>query len=254
MGAIVGTAGWTLSRSDAARFPVEGSALERYAQLFNGVEVNSSFHRSHRASTWARWAESVPASFRFAVKIPKTITHRAKLVDVEELTDEFAQQVSALGDKLGLLLVQLPPKLAFDARLAERFFEHLGTSTGARLVCEPRHLSWFTHEANDMLSRSEVVRAAADPALTSCAAIPGGWHGLAYWRLHGAPHIYRSSYAAQAIAYYAGEVARTRDANIETWCIFDNTAASAATGNALALQSELVGSSDHVERADPAAD
>lgn len=73
--AIVGTAGWSIARSDAHGFPAAGTALERYARVFGGVEINSSFHRAHRPSTWAKWAACVPAGFRFAVKIPKTITH-----------------------------------------------------------------------------------------------------------------------------------------------------------------------------------
>src|SRR3954471_23178443 len=74
----IGTAGWSIPRDVADRFLADGSALERYASRFPVAEINSSFHRSHRPSTWERWAESVPADFRFSVKVPKTITHQAK--------------------------------------------------------------------------------------------------------------------------------------------------------------------------------
>lgn len=239
MGAVIGTAGWSIARENAAAFPTEGSALERYSRVFPGVEINSSFHRPHRASTWSRWAGSVPEQFRFAVKIPKTITHRAKLADAEALIGAFARDVEPLGSKLGVLLVQLPPKLGFDAGVAGPFFETLRQSTGAQIACEPRNSSWFEPEADLMLRRLRVARVAADPSLAPAAAVPGGWRGLAYWRLHGSPEIYRSSYADAALDGYAAQVRRSIEDGVETWCVFDNTAASAATGNALSLMSRL---------------
>ena len=114
MDAVVGTAGWGIS-SAADAFGAGESALARYATRFAGVEINSSFHRPHRPTTWTRWAESVPADFRFAVKLPKTITHERKLADCADLAQRFLDEASGLGPKLALLLVQLPPKLAFDA-------------------------------------------------------------------------------------------------------------------------------------------
>jgi len=239
MNAVIGTAGWSLARKDAAAFPTDGTALERYSQVFNGVEVNSSFHRPHQASTWAKWAASVPEHFRFAVKIPKTITHQAKLVDVDTLIEQFAREVEQLGSKLKLLLVQLPPKLAFDAAVAERFFNDLRRSIGAEIVCEPRNISWFDDDAEVMLRHLRVARAAADPALSPVASVPGGWRGLAYWRLHGSPRMYRSSYDDEAVEMYARHIRAAIDDGLDAWCMFDNTAASAATANALSLMARL---------------
>lgn len=235
MDEIIGTAGWSIPRTEAAAFPTEGTALERYARVFNGVEVNSSFHRPHRTSTWARWAASVPAQFRFAVKIPKTITHQSKLVDVGGLIAQFAGEVDGLGGKLALLLVQLPPKLCFDARVAEHFFADLRGAISAEIACEPRHETWFAKDADALLERLRVARVAADPALGPDAAVPGGWRGLAYWRLHGSPAMYRSSYTDDAIAAYAQQMQIAAASGLDTWCMFDNTAASAATKNALSL-------------------
>lgn len=235
MALTIGTAGWSIPRAQAARFPDEGSSLERYASLFDGVEVNSSFHRPHRTATWARWATSVPERFRFAVKLPKTITHQAKLIDVDQFIAQFALEVAGLGAKLAVLLVQLPPKLAFDPSLAERFFASLRRSFDAAIACEPRHASWFDSEADATLERLEIARVAADPALCEAAAVPGGWRGLSYWRLHGSPAIYRSSYSNDVLAAYARRLAEARCAGSDTWCMFDNTASSAALGNAVAL-------------------
>lgn len=233
----IGTAGWSVPRDVADRFPAEGSALERYAARFPVAEINSSFHRPHRLSTWERWRDSVPGAFRFSVKLPKTMTHERKLVACEPLMDEFVSQAGVLGEKLAVVLVQLPPKLAFDPQTAGIFFESLAARCGATLACEPRHESWFTDEASALLQEHRVSRVAADPAVCEAASRPGGWRGLSYWRLHGSPRMYRSSYADR-IAQYANAL-REESAERETWCIFDNTASSAAAGDALALVKAL---------------
>jgi uncharacterized protein YecE (DUF72 family) len=229
----IGTAGWSIPRDDADRFPVEGTSLERYSARFSVAEINSSFHRPHRLSTWERWRDTVPESFRFSVKVPKTITHQAKLVDCAGMMDEFLAQAEILGDKLAVLLVQLPPKLEFDPEHVSAFLADLRLRSPANIACEPRHISWFADDAARVLAEHHTARVAADPAICDAAARPGGWRGFSYWRLHGSPVIYRSSYADR-IGHYAQELraeARTR----ETWCIFDNTASSAGAGDALEL-------------------
>ena len=234
----IGTAGWSVARDAAARFPSEGSGLERYAARCDAVEINSSFHRPHRASTWERWRDSVPDSFRFAVKVPSWITHEARLVDCGAALESFLGEAGALGAKLGVLLVQLPPQLEFDAAVAPRFFEDLSCRSPAASACEPRHASWFEVEAGDMLAALQVARVAADPARCEGAGEPGGWRGLSYWRLHGSPVIYRSSYVDR-IDCYAAALRAEAAAGRETWCVFDNTASSAAIRDALALSDAL---------------
>jgi uncharacterized protein YecE (DUF72 family) len=234
MGAIrIGTAGWSIPRQVADAFPTEGTALERYANRFPVTEINSSFHRPHRLSTWQRWRDSVPDGFCFSVKLPKTITHERKLVACQEQIAEFMTQAGMLGDKLAIVLIQLPPKLAFDSAIASNFLEILRKRCPAALACEPRHPSWFTDEAGALLEAHGVCRVAADPAICEAAAKPGGWRGFNYWRLHGSPRMYRSGYADR-IADFA-ETMRDEADTRETWCIFDNTASSAAAGAALAL-------------------
>lgn len=119
MSIVIGTAGWSIPLTEAVRFPAEGSSLERYAARFRGAEINSSFHRPHRRSTWERWAASVPDGFRFSVKLPRTITHQHKLVGCGELLRTHLAEASLLGDKLAVHLVQLPPSLTFDTAAAE---------------------------------------------------------------------------------------------------------------------------------------
>lgn len=234
----IGTAGWSIPRQYAERFPAEGSSLERYSRCLRAVEINSSFHRPHQRATWERWRDAVPDEFRFSVKLPKEITHVRKLVDVGEPLDRFTEQVALLRHKLAVLLVQLPPKLSFDPDSAADFFKALTARTSAQVACEPRHASWFAPSADALLATLRVARVAADPALGSEAAAPGGWAGLAYWRLHGSPVMYRSPYGQRVIGY-ADALKKAAAAGRETWCIFDNTASSAAMGDALALLDQL---------------
>jgi len=234
----IGTAGWSIPRQLAAQFPPERSSLERYAARFDAAEINSSFHRPHRQSTWQRWHDSVPPHFRFSAKLPKLITHQLKLQHCGTAIDEFIEQCSPLGVKLAVLLVQLPPKLAFDEPVAAAFFEVLRGSTAAKIACEPRHVSWFTPEAGALLAMWRVARVAADPAICEAAAAPGGWEGLRYWRLHGSPAIYRSSYHGR-IDQYAWTLRKEAEAVDDVWCIFDNTASSAAAADALELMRTL---------------
>src|SRR5438067_4991367 len=121
----VGCAGWSIPKPHAGHFPAAGSHLARYAGRFPAVEINSSFYRPHRPATYARWAASVPPDFRFSVKVPKLATHERRLVDTDDVLDAFLGEATQLGDKLGPLLVQLPPSLSFSADVAAAFFAAL---------------------------------------------------------------------------------------------------------------------------------
>jgi uncharacterized protein YecE (DUF72 family) len=112
----------------------------------------------------------------------------------------------------------------------------LADRSPAAIAIEPRHVSWVDPAAEALLIEHRAARVAADPARDPLLAIPGGWPGLAYWRLHGSPAIYRSSYADR-ISDLAKAIAATPAK--DRWCIFDNTASSAATGDALALTEAL---------------
>lgn len=149
-----GTAGWSIPRAAAPAFPGDGTQLQRYAAVMGCVEINSSFHRSHRVQTYERWATSTPAHFRFAVKLPRRITHELRLAGTASLLAQFATEAGGLGRKWAVALVQLPPSLALDADVAGAFFETLHRAFDGAVVCEPRHASWFTSEADTLLCRS----------------------------------------------------------------------------------------------------
>jgi uncharacterized protein YecE (DUF72 family) len=231
---LIGCAGWSVPSADAAAFPVNGSHLERYAAVFPAVEVNSSFYRSHRPATWARWRDSTPDSFRFSVKLPRTITHEQRLQASDDLLDQFLGEVRHLDQKLGCLLVQLPPSLGYNPAVAVPFFEGLRARLETPIACEPRHASWFTAAAAELLTRLHIGCVIADPCPVAGAA-PAGFAGLAYFRLHGSPLMYRSSYSPAYLEQLAQELAQLVTGGKNTWCIFDNTQEFAAVPNALAL-------------------
>jgi uncharacterized protein YecE (DUF72 family) len=229
----IGTAGWSIPKEHAASFPLVGSHLERYSAVLNAVEINSSFYRPHRKATYERWSAAVPDDFRFAVKIPKTVTHERRLKDPGDLLDRFLQEVEGLGSKLGPLLIQLPPSLDFQDDVADRFLHELRDWFGGGIVCEPRHASWFTPHVDKLLNKLRIARVVADPARVPNACEPGGWRGLSYYRLHGSPRIYYSPYSPEALSDIADRLVRDTAAGAETWCIFDNTAAFSATKDAI---------------------
>jgi len=232
---LIGCAGWSLGPGTRDEFPSEGTHLQRYASVFPAVEINSSFYRPHRPARYAKWAESVPESFRFAVKIPKTITHVKRLEHADDLLDAFLGEVSGLGRKLGGLLVQLPPSLELDLDVAERFFAGLARRHTGDVYLEPRHKTWFGKDAARLMQDFRVSRVAADPPVVPDAAEPGGSLDKVYFRLHGSPQVYYSAYANEYLDDLAIRLRAYAEAGVPAWCIFDNSARGGAIRNALQL-------------------
>ncbi|KIQ96304.1 DUF72 domain-containing protein [Lysobacter sp. A03] len=234
----IGCAGWSIPTRTARLFGAGESHLERYATRFDVVEINSSFYRPHQAKTYRRWADTVPPGFRFSVKLPRQITHEARLADADRLLGEFLDQVSGLGPKLGGILVQLPPSLGFDARVAEGFFGMMRRSVDTPIACEPRHSSWFGIEAAELWDAFSITRVAADPARLPEAGTPAGPKSArwSYWRLHGSPRMYYSSYEDAVLQKLAPQLLQRGRARSPAWCIFDNTAGGHAVEDAARLQ------------------
>ena len=231
----IGTAGWVVPKQYAHAVAAEGSHLERYAGAMNCVEINSTFYRPHQAKTFERWAASTPEDFRFAVKLSKTVTHAAKLCRCGAELAAFFENVRPLGEKLGPVLVQLPPKLAFEEGTAREFFETVRELHQGQVVVEPRHASWFAPAVERLLKEFEVARAMADPPQGSAlASEPAGWAGFRYFRLHGSPRKYWSAYEDDFLKALA-EKLKTEKRAREVWVIFDNTASNHALGNAMTL-------------------
>ncbi len=235
----IGCAGWSIPKTYSGDFPNDGSHLQRYSAQLNAVEINSSFYRPHRRATYARWSETVPANLRFSVKMPRSITHDARLVASGKLLDRFFDEISALDQKLGCVLIQLPPSFRFDRSVVGRFLKTLRHRFDGPCVVEPRHATWFDANANELLAEFDIGRVAADPAVVPAAARPGGAEKLVYYRLHGSPKIYYSDYGRDYLKTLAGQLRKAGKNAQDVWCIFDNTALGFATGNALEVVKSL---------------
>ena len=227
----VGIAGWSNPPAVRADRPPARTHLAYYADHFSCVEINSSFHRPHRAATYERWRDETPAQFRFAVKMPRSITHESRLRRASSEISRFYGEIGHLQPKLAVVLVQLPPSLEYSAAVARSFFKKAAALSGVAVTCEPRHASWFSKTADDVLRRLGVSRVAADPARGLGSDVPGGAHHLAYFRWHGTPQMYYSSYTDAQLARFADQVIAA--AGGEAWGIFDNTARYAAWDDAL---------------------
>ena len=247
----IGTAGWSIPRASALRFESSGTHLQRYSRWLNCAEINSSFYRPHASTTYAKWRGSTPPDFRFAVKIPRTISHERKLHEAQEPFVAFLAQTDGLADKRGPLLLQLPPSLAFDRALVTTFFNAVRAVYEGPIVCEPRHATWFAPLATSLLERYRVSQVAADPPTVPDAAGPAGWPRVAYFRLHGSPRTYWSRYDMHAITTLAATIGRISRAD-QLWCVFDNTASGAAIENACELRERLIIDSSVTQEREPA--
>lgn len=229
---LVGTAGWSIPGDFARRFPGEGSHLERYSRVFSAVEINSSFYREHLPRTYLRWAREVPEDFRFSVKLSQVFTHKSALKPVEKDLHRSLDGILHLEKKLGVILLQFPGSMEFELKRMERFFRLIRKSWAGPVVLEARNTSWIDRPARDLMYESGVSKVQADPE-----RCPGGPKklltagGLAYFRLHGTPVIYRSSYTKKFLNGLRSDISGYR----KSWVIFDNTTMGAATGNALCL-------------------
>jgi uncharacterized protein YecE (DUF72 family) len=237
---FVGTAGWSIPREWAARFAGGGSHLERYARVLPAAENNSSFYRISERATYARWAASVPRDFRMSVKMPRAISHYARLKGTRPVLERFLRHVRGLGGTLGCLLVQLPASFPYERRRARAFFTVLRASHKGAVVLEPRHPTWFDPRVDALLRKVRIARVAADPPPVAAALEPGGWPRLVYFRLHGSPRMYYSAYSSAFLADLADRL-RTASRHATVWCIFDNTGSGAALGNALEVIDRLRG-------------
>lgn len=238
----IGTAGWSVPKAQSDLFPGTGTHLERYARKLKAVEINSSFYRDHQEATYDRWSDSTPADFRFSVKLPRKFSHVAKLaMPVSELKP-FFESIRGLGPKLGVLLVQLPPRLAYTPEL-HKFFESLRAEFPHPIACEPRHPSWGEAAARPLFTDLKITKVMADPE--PCPSEDDSIHsagGFTYHRLHGSPEIYRSPYGEPFLSNLLPKLEPGT-----SWCIFDNTTFGHATRNALELHARAVDGRDSVD-------
>ncbi len=163
MNSYVGTSGYSYKEWKGSFYPkdiVAADMLTYYAERFKTVEINNTFYRMPTERVLVQWAEQVPGSFTFALKASRRITHLKRLQNVEDEVTYLLQTVSALGDKLGPMLFQLPPNSKKDMDRLEAFLELLPKRL--RAAMEFRNRSWYDEEVFQALRARNVALVTAD--------------------------------------------------------------------------------------------
>lgn len=232
----VGTSGWNYGHWVGPFYP-EGLAkarwLEHYSSTFETVEVNATFYRSMRPSTFEKWRMATPDGFVWAVKANRYITHIKRLEEVSDSLVAFLESLEPLGEKLGPVLFQLPPSLVFDQVRVQSFLSLL--PEGMRCVIEARNTSWTGAVALDCLKENDIAWCISDtagryPYLEALTA------DFAYIRLHGSRKLYSSCYTDEELQAWAE---RIRAWGVDSYVYFDNDFMGHAPQNALRLRELL---------------
>ena len=178
----VGTSGYNYPEWRGSFYPEKlatAKMLPFYAERFATVEINYTFYRSPNPSTLAGWSGQTPSDFKFTLKVPKRITHDARLRDCEEPLYRFLNTAGTLGDKLGMLLFQLPPFFKKDLAVLDAFLELF--PAGLRAAFEFRHGSWLNDEVFGRLAARDLTLCVADSEKMTTPAEVTGDYG--YFRL-----------------------------------------------------------------------
>jgi uncharacterized protein YecE (DUF72 family) len=234
----IGTSGWHYGHWKGPFYPTSLVAKEFlvfYCQKFQTVEINNSFYKLPEESTLEAWKETVPPGFIFAAKASRYITHMKKLKDPRPSIATFLDRIAVLGDKLGPILFQLPPRWSCNP---ERLRNFLAALPGKfRFAFEFRDPSWI----ND-----QTCRALAEHGAAFCIYEIAGYLSpkevtadFVYIRLHGPGGAYEGSYDTRTLAGWAGAISAWAAQGKEVFCYFDNDQAGFATQNALELQELL---------------
>jgi len=235
----IGCSGWNYRHWRGDFYP-DGLPVKRwfehYARHFDTVEVNASFYRLPTTDTFAKWRDQAPPGFRYAVKAPRFITHMKKLKDCDESVADFLGRARHLGDTLGPILYQLPPKLRFDPGRLSAFLDLLPPDLAQ--VIEPRDPSWLASEALELLDQHGIGICAHD--MPTCAENRTATGRLAYVRFHGATGKYVGRYPHETLQGWADWLHHQEAQDRTAWAFFNNDVHGHAIEDAKALRT-LVG-------------
>jgi uncharacterized protein YecE (DUF72 family) len=206
--------------------------FEFYTGQFHTLELNVTFYRFPRSSFLANWYSASPEGFLFAVKAPRLITHFKKFNACESLLADFYGSVrEALKEKLGPVLFQLPPQNTYSEKQLGLILENIDLSFTN--VLEFRHSSWWRDDVLQLLSRKQIsfcgmsYPGLPDDAIANCDTV--------YYRFHGVPDLYRSSYSHDQLRKIGRQIARQEGVRT-AFIYFNNTASVAAIENARYLE------------------
>ncbi|HXV24214.1 MAG TPA: DUF72 domain-containing protein [Alphaproteobacteria bacterium] len=236
----IGTSGWHYQHWRGLFYPPgEAPSLMRYAERFDTVEINSSFYRLPSPETFEAWRDQTPPGFLFSVKASRFITHMKKLRGSADSFERFFGATSHLGEKLGPILFQLPPRWHCDVERLQQFLSMLAPR---RLRCafEFRDETWFNPLVHDLLTRYNAAFCIYDIAHRR-SPLPATADFI-YIRLHGPQATaYAGSYGETALVQWAKRINAWRSEERDVFCYFDNDQKAYAADDALRLKAILVG-------------
>jgi uncharacterized protein YecE (DUF72 family) len=240
MSVYVGTSGWSYDHWQGVLYPPGTPARDRlgiFVRRFDTVEVNSSFYHWPRPTTFAGWRQRLPAGFQFSVKAPRGLTHARKLDAPEEWLQRIAAGLHELGDRRGVLLVQLGPAHARDDACLEYFLERV--PAWIRTTVEFRHPSWHDDTIFEMLERHRAAYCIMSGARLPCvlrATAP-----FVYLRLHGpdSDHLYAGSYSRDSLGWWADRIREWNTQGRDVYAYFNNDGEGNAVRDADTLRQLL---------------
>jgi uncharacterized protein YecE (DUF72 family) len=231
----IGTSGWEYRHWRGRFYPTglpQDRRLEFYAERFDTVELNNSFYRLPEADTFAAWARRVPNGFAFAVKASRYLTHMKRLRDPEEPLERLWTRARRLGDRLGPMLYQLPPRWRPNFDRLDAFLR--AVPSGERQAVEVRDRRWYRPALYASLEHANVALCLHD--MPGSATAPRRVGPFVYLRFHGAGQRYSGSYTPQRLAAWADRIAAWASASSPVWVYFNNDVGGRAVVDAERLR------------------
>ncbi|OBK55496.1 DUF72 domain-containing protein [Mycobacterium kubicae] len=236
----IGTSGWSYNHWAEVLYPPGLPAarrLARYTEVFDTVELNASFYRWPKDSTFAGWRERVPDGFTFSVKAHRGLTHYRRLANPEPWVERFERCWQALGDRRGVLLVQLHPEQQRDDARLDHFLASV--PNWIRVAVELRHPSWNDPAVYELLERHHAAYVVMSGANLVC--VPRATTDLVYVRMHGPEpaSLYTGSYTDSDLRWWAERITEWDSQGRDVWMYFNNDIGGHAVRNALSLRENL---------------
>jgi len=231
----IGCSGWTYRHWRDLFYPdklAQKNWFAHYAETFGTVELNTSFYRLPKPETFETWRDQAPPGFRYAVKAPRFITHMKKLKECAEPVQEFLGRARKLGEAIGPILYQLPPRWACNIERLEEFIALLPTDLAH--VFEFRETSWITQEVLALLDARRVSFCVHD--MTGSATPRWASGPVAYVRFHGGAGKYWGRYSDEALLSWTDWIVEQARQGRDVWCYFNNDIDAHAIHDALTLR------------------
>ncbi len=238
-GLHIGTSGWSYQHWSGLFYPVNikpEKYLEYYLTKFDCVELNASFYHLPQPATAAGWIRRTPADFRFCPKLSKHVTHQLRLANADEALNRYFDVFGIMQERLGPVLIQLPPGLSFDISLITGFLNSITDRYPAyQFAVEIRHKSWINDTFLDLLHQHGMAFVIADSGKRfPCHEVVTA--DFIYLRFHGREKLYASDYSDTDLGHYAGKIMNWLLQGKEIWAFFNNDYHGFAVKNAIRLK------------------